>query len=653
MALSLSDSAQIFLGYQDKRAKVKARNLTAQIGDPLEQNFKPELKLSMWDGECYVKINLNGKGTPTKLSEAAVNLLTRNEQSRAVIAASDISHDIYVKDNGDLEWDIILPSKPTSNEFVFDIDTKELDWFYQPPELTQEDINQGALERPDNVKGSYAVYHKTKRDNVKRLDGSEEIYETGKAFHLYRPEAYDANGKKTWCELQVDEALGELVLTVPQKFLNTAKYPVTIDPDFGYTTAGGSSASILDAAAHLLSTHTTGSSPSEEITEFHSYCSRDAAAGTYETAMAVYDVSSSLPNNRTHTETSMGDPTSTAGWQNVTGLSLALSASTEYCAACGEASGSDPCYFWYDTGSSGDQSVNTGMLTSSWSERFSSSWKRSFYATAEEVAGGTTVTPDPINAGTTIVDPTVVKGSLTMTPGVISAGAAIVDPTVVKGSLIISPGPISAGTTIVDPTIDIGSVIISPGPISAGAAIVDPTIVKGSIVISPDPISAGTTIVDPTAVRGSLTIVPDPISAGTTIVDPTVIEGGDITISPTPIAAGTVIVDPTVLKGSVTIAPTAIAAGTVIVDPTVLLTAGSIINVWARVNGVNVANSNTTRVVSDLTSLTFTHVIELQVGDYYELMFAVNDLSIILDAQTAAGVAPATPSVIIDVEKIR
>jgi len=35
------------------------------------------------------------------------------------------------------------------------------------------------------------------------------------------------------------------------------------------------------------------------------------------------------------------------------------------------------------------------------------------------------------------------------------------------------------------------------------------------------------------------------------------------------------------------------------------------------------------------------------------LMFAVNDLSIILDAQTAAGVAPATPSVIIDVEKIR
>jgi len=104
---------------------------------------------------------------------------------------------------------------------------------------TQQEIDEGA-ERPENVVGSYAVYHKTKANH--RIGSTN--YVTGKAFHIYRPKAIDANGMEEWAELNYLN--GVLSVTVPQKFLDEAVYPVRIDPTFGYTTLGGTTVNIVN-----------------------------------------------------------------------------------------------------------------------------------------------------------------------------------------------------------------------------------------------------------------------------------------------------------------------------------------------------------------------------------------------------------------------
>lgn len=142
-------------------------------------------------------------------------------------------------DGGGYELEIELAKKPTSNIFEFEIKgAGELDFFYQA-ELTQKEKDDGA-ERPDNVIGSYAVYHKTKKDYSK----GKLNYKTGKAYHIYRPKAIDADNNEVWGEL--DYKNGVLSVTVPQTFLDTAVYPVKVDPTFGYTTAGGSNSSNLN-----------------------------------------------------------------------------------------------------------------------------------------------------------------------------------------------------------------------------------------------------------------------------------------------------------------------------------------------------------------------------------------------------------------------
>lgn len=126
--------------------------------------------------------------------------------------------------DGGYEIEVLYPTKPETNVTVFDIETTNLDYYYQPA-LTDEEMYIDGQYRPDDVIGSYAVYHK---------DG-------GKAFHIYRPKAHDATGRTAWGELSITGS--ELTVTIPQSFLNTATYPVVVDPTFGYETIGASSVS--------------------------------------------------------------------------------------------------------------------------------------------------------------------------------------------------------------------------------------------------------------------------------------------------------------------------------------------------------------------------------------------------------------------------
>ena len=90
-----------------------------------------------------------------------------------------------------------------------------------------------ACRDPDNVVGSYAVYHASKRDNY-----TDRHYRTGKAFHVYRPELIDANGQRVWADMHIDAGSNLLTITMPAEWLATAAYPVVVDPTFGYTGIG-------------------------------------------------------------------------------------------------------------------------------------------------------------------------------------------------------------------------------------------------------------------------------------------------------------------------------------------------------------------------------------------------------------------------------
>lgn len=77
--------------------------------------------------------------------------------------------------------------------------------------------------------------------------------------------------------------------------------------------------------------------------------------------------------------------------------------------------------------------------------------------------------------------------------------------------------------------------------------------------------------------------------------------------------------------------------------------------IWARKNGVNIPNSNSKITISGngvelVPSWSFT--VSTQVGDYFELMYAVSDTAVSIDAPAATSFAPSTPAATLRVSQI-
>jgi len=212
--------------------------IQVEIGDSKQPDFKPQVKLMRWDNE--VNFSIRAEEDNTAILEV--------EGEKIKYKAKDYEVHMYDKpdasEEGGFEFEWVLKKKPKSNVLTATIQTKDLQFLYQG-ELTKKDIEDGC-RRPENVIGSYAVYHASK-GLLNNSNGKD--YKVGKAFHIYRPKATDANGKWTWCDLHVDEDNGLLTVTIPQKFLDDAEYSVVVDPTFGYTTGGGSTTSVTDESS--------------------------------------------------------------------------------------------------------------------------------------------------------------------------------------------------------------------------------------------------------------------------------------------------------------------------------------------------------------------------------------------------------------------
>ncbi|HQP91414.1 MAG TPA: DUF2341 domain-containing protein, partial [Candidatus Omnitrophota bacterium] len=244
-------------GSMKKRYKIKFGEDEAEIGDFSSKEFKPNVKIKRWGEECYLNIEIPdeyispkdqavGKGADNakvvwETSEIGARFYKKETQEiiEETTVKSKKSKDkkrqqkFLINENGGLEFELILKEKPVSHVISLPMESKGLKFFYQG-ELTAAEKEQGVV-RPELVQGSYAVYHESKKDGE---------YQTGKAFHIYRPKIVDNNGNWVWGKLNIDEKRGLMTITIDKDWLDNAAYPVIIDPDFGYMTIGSSAVPI-------------------------------------------------------------------------------------------------------------------------------------------------------------------------------------------------------------------------------------------------------------------------------------------------------------------------------------------------------------------------------------------------------------------------
>ena len=260
---------------------------------------RPAVTLSKWNGEAAMTVaygDINAEGSRQFLTDRVEWKGDSEELHAYPLPAGDGMED------GGFEIEIILDEIPATNVFEFTIEgAEDLDFFYQPA-LTDEESAEGAV-RPENVIGSYAVYHKTKANH--RVGDTN--YATGKAYHIYRPKAFAADGAEVWAELSYSD--GVLAVTVPQEWLEKAAYPVVVDPTIGSTTIGGTTSATNSLRGVVAVAPENGS-----VTTIDMYFSSGWTAG--EAYKATLYEGPSLANTQlseTTARTSGG-----SGWQTFT-----------------------------------------------------------------------------------------------------------------------------------------------------------------------------------------------------------------------------------------------------------------------------------------------------------------------------------------------
>lgn len=355
-----------------------ADRITLEIGDSKEPGqFMPQAKVQRWDNEVNLSVRR------VKAAKGAQVADVRG--SHAVFEDDDEEVHIYEKpeigEDGGLEIELHLKSKPITNRFDFSIRTKGLDFFYQPA-LTKEEIAEGASQ-PDNVVGSYAVYHKTGRNN--RVGGME--YKTGKFCHIYRPHVTDAAGNEVWGELEIDVENETLTVVVPPKFLATATYPVIVDPTFGYTSVGGGLYETFDFSSFSKkaraiitpgSVHTANAG--EKVVSYSAYCRRsDSGSDTIQAS--VYSFDDGLPQNLLTPVASITIDSQTPQWWESSLVDNLLQEGVTYCPAYGTFSVGTVCYRDNVSGASSFDVNLSGGLPSSWVDETIAGFLFSIYAT--------------------------------------------------------------------------------------------------------------------------------------------------------------------------------------------------------------------------------------------------------------------------------
>ena len=258
---------------------------TIKIGGNTEK-FVPNINASKWDDETWLNINL-----PDIVNAEKETFL----DDKIELAIGDKVHRFYKKESArggyNLEYEIQLNTKPISNRVTLDLQhSDDLRFDFQPSlEEEYEKDNLGLnlgyktvkeflddFHQPENAKHSYAV-NITKRNNK---------YKMGKFCHIFRPKIIDAIGKEVWADIEIKDK--QLIITINQVWLNSAKYPIIIDPVLGYEATGTNDT----GSAVTMWGSTFTSDVAGTIDDFNFSCQANDGNGS---KMALYPTSGGTP----------------------------------------------------------------------------------------------------------------------------------------------------------------------------------------------------------------------------------------------------------------------------------------------------------------------------------------------------------------------
>jgi hypothetical protein len=363
------------------------------------KNFEPSITLSRWNEVSF-------KVIPDISAVALKDRTLTFSKDKILFDTPKVSYEMYdvvpnaENPEGAYKYIWYLKEKPLTNKVEFSIHSKGLDFFRQPA-LTEEyqngysqefqkeivvtetqvkDLDGNVLvERPENVVGSYAVYHQTK-GGMNDINGKE--YKTGKAFHIYRPHIIDAEGKETWGILNIDVASGIYSEEIPQEFLDKAVYPIKSNANFGYEDTAMTVSGYAYNNCEVLITYTASTGDTIILFKILAY-SGDA---NVTQSAAAYTISGGGATSRLGSATNVTIPAS-KGWGSSGAVSIAMSNGVTY--GCGGFNAQSAQVNYYDASAgNGDRDTSSTALPATWIHNSFQDRKYAIYATYTPGGGG-------------------------------------------------------------------------------------------------------------------------------------------------------------------------------------------------------------------------------------------------------------------------
>jgi len=340
--------------------------IEVEIGDTKQVDFYPQVKIQRWDNE----VNFSARLKETEIGLATISF----DKDHIIWRKGKIESHFYnlTEGEGGYEFQVNLkedprPTKTGDYKIEFTLNTKGLDFFYQPPliqeyqngyseefkkeivvsETQVKDLDGNVLvERPEKWVGSWVAY--TSENKINWVGG--KVYGTNQTGVFFRPKIIDAEGKWAWEELKIEN--GILSVTISQDFLDKAIYPIRHAAGllFGYDTAGGSNESQHpnDCIGSLF----TSPAGTNIVSSLSFYGFGSSSSGVnHAKALVVLHSNLTIIENGTGTETDLILDWATRDWiQCEFDTHPAISASTDYVLMTVHTNVMSPNSIYYNTG---------------------------------------------------------------------------------------------------------------------------------------------------------------------------------------------------------------------------------------------------------------------------------------------------------------
>lgn len=221
-------------------------------------------------------LTMQGATWSLKVDASTATQLDSNNQPYVTVTKQGTEKELFLQLNSIKD--------ASAGQVQFKIETNGLTIYKQLP-LTEEE-NKTGVKRPIDVVNSFACYNR----------------QGNKVMHIYASKLVDAKGNSIYVDSDLKDGL--LTVYLDQKFLESATFPVTVDPTFGYTSIGGT-----DSWVDNNSTYSCWFTLAEDA-EFTKFSIYGEGYGSH-IAVAIYNSTSDKVWSATGTTTSYS-------WHNFT-----------------------------------------------------------------------------------------------------------------------------------------------------------------------------------------------------------------------------------------------------------------------------------------------------------------------------------------------